>query len=103
MSEKEKQDDQDMQLEISVDEVTAQGVYCNLAVVNHSDAEFTMDFIFVQPQGPRAKVRSRVITSPRHVRRIIQALEENLRVYEQEFGPVDGPLVSPSTDFGEVH
>ena len=61
MSEKQTKE---VKLEIQVDEEIARGIYANLAVVNHSDAEFTLDFIFVQPQAPRAKVRSRVITSP---------------------------------------
>jgi hypothetical protein len=89
MSEKKKQGGaKEVKIEIQLDEETAQGVYANLAVVNHTDAEFTLDFVFVQPQAPRAKVRSRVITSPRHVRRLIAALEENLRRYEQQFGAV---------------
>jgi len=58
----------EIKLEIQLDEDVAQGVYSNLAVVNHSDSEFILDFIFVQPQAPRAKVRSRVITSPSHRR-----------------------------------
>jgi hypothetical protein len=89
MSEKKKQEaGKQVKLEIQLDEETAQGVYANLAVVNHTDTEFTLDFLYVQPQAPRAKVRSRVITSPRHVRRLIAALEENLRRYEQKFGSV---------------
>ena len=80
---------QEVKLEIQVDEDIAQGIYANLAVVNHSDAEFTLDFIFVQPQAPKAKVRSRVITSPKHIKRLLLALEDNLQKYEQRFGPVD--------------
>jgi hypothetical protein len=79
----------EVKLEIQVDEDIAQGIYANLAVVNHSDAEFTLDFIFVQPQAPKAKVRSRVITSPKHIKRLLMALEENMQKYEQRFGPVD--------------
>jgi hypothetical protein len=86
MSEKQPKE---MKIEIQLDEEIAQGVYANLAVVNHSDAEFTLDFIFVQPQAPRAKVRSRVITSPKHVKRFLKALEENLKRYEDKFGTVD--------------
>lgn len=102
MSEKKEQD---VKLEIQLDEETAQGVYANLAVVNHSDAEFTLDFIFVQPQATRAKVRSRVITSPRHVKRLLMALEENVRRYEQTFGPIDlGPSVTmPPAVEGNYH
>jgi hypothetical protein len=79
----------DVKLEIQVDEEMAQGVYINLAVINHNDAEFTFDFIFVQPQAPRAKVRSRVITSPRHAKRMLLALQENLARYEKTFGPIE--------------
>ncbi len=79
----------EVKLEIQVDEDVAQGVYANLAVVNHSDAEFTLDFIFVQPQAPRAKVRSRVITSPKHLKRLMLALQDNVEKYEQRFGPID--------------
>jgi len=82
------QNRQELRIEIQLDEETAQGCYANLAVVNHTDAEFTLDFIFVQPQAPRAKVRSRVITSPRHVKRLIQVLQENMARYEARFGPV---------------
>jgi len=85
----------ELKLEIQLDEETAQGVYANLAVVNHSDAEFTLDFIFVQPQVTRAKVRSRVITSPRHAKRLLLALEENVRLYEQNFGPIETAPAAP--------
>jgi hypothetical protein len=88
MSEKQEP----MKLEIQLDEEMAQGVYANLAAVNHTDAEFVLDFIFVQPHAPRAKVRSRVVTSPRHARRLLAALEENIRRYEQRFGPIEPPL-----------
>ena len=97
--------EQEIKLEIQLDEETAQGVYANLAVVNHSDAEFTLDFIFVQPQASRAKVRSRVITSPRHIKRLLLALEDNVRKYEQKFGPIDpGPKeMSTPVDAGNYH
>ena len=86
MSEKPKKE---VKLEIQLDEDVAQGIYANLAVVNHSDAEFTLDFIFVQPQAPRAKVRSRVISSPKHIKRLLLALEDNVKKYEQRFGMID--------------
>jgi hypothetical protein len=80
--------EEEIKLEIHIDEETAQGVYANLAVVNHTDAEFIIDFIFAQPQAPRAKVRSRIITSPAHVRRLIAALQENLQRFEKTHSPV---------------
>jgi len=89
-----------VRMEIHLDDDTAQGVYSNLAVVNHSDAEFTIDFIFVQPQAPKARVRSRVITSPRHVKRLISALQENLQRYERVHGPVEP---APAQDDAHYH
>ena len=62
----EEKKKQEVKLEIQLDEDMAQGAYVNLASVNHNEAEFVVDFIFVQPQAPRAKVRSRVILSPQH-------------------------------------
>ena len=87
MSEQKKA--QPVQIQIQVDDDIAQGVYANLAMVNHNDAEFTLDFIFVQPQAPVAKVRSRVITSPRHMKRLAMALQENIARYEARFGEID--------------
>jgi hypothetical protein len=79
----------EVKLEIQLDEEVAQGMYANLAVINHTDAEFTLDFVFVQPQAPRAKVRSRIITSPRHAKRLLLALQENLARYEKSHGPIE--------------
>ena len=93
----EEKKPQEVKLEIQLDEEMAQGAYVNLAVVNHNEAEFVVDLIFVQPQTPRAKVRSRVILSPQHAKRFVAALQENINRYEQNFGeitpaqqPVDG-------------
>jgi len=97
-----KSTSQEIKLEIKLDDDMAQGIYSNLAIVNHSDAEFILDFIFIQPQAPQAKVRSRIITSPRHVKRLVRALEENLRAYEQNFGPVE-IAEKPAPPEGDYH
>ncbi|AMV73231.1 DUF3467 domain-containing protein [Desulfuromonas carbonis] len=91
-----------VKLEIQLDDETAQGVYSNLALVNHTETEFTIDFIYVQPQLPKAKVRSRIITSPRHLRRLIGALQENLRRYEEQHGPV-ATEAPPAVDDAHYH
>lgn len=90
---------EEVKLEIHIDEETAQGVYANLAVVNHTDAEFIIDFIFTQPQAPRAKVRSRIITSPAHVKRLIAALQENLQRFEKN----QSPVLLPPAHGGDFH
>ncbi len=78
-----------VQLQIDLDPQTAQGVFVNLAMVNHTDTEFTLDFIYVQPQAPKATVRARVITTPKHLKRLLFALQENLDKFEDRFGIVD--------------
>jgi hypothetical protein len=76
-------------LQIQIDETVAQGLYANMALVNHTDAEFTLDFIYVQPQQPKASVRARIITSPRHMKRLLAAMADNLQKYEARFGVVE--------------
>lgn len=93
----------EVKLEIQLDEETAQGVYSNLVAVNHSDTEFALDFIFVQPQAPRARVRSRVIISPRHAKRLLLALQENLAHYERAFGPVEPAVQRVDERDGHYH
>jgi len=80
---------EEVQLKIEIDEPTAQGLYCNLAMVNHTPTEFTMDFIYVQPQQPKAKVRARIITSPQHMKRLLAAMQDNVGRYEKNFGLID--------------
>jgi hypothetical protein len=84
------------QLQIDLDEVTAQGAYSNLVLINHNDNEFVLDFAYLQPGAPRARVRSRVISSPRHTKRLLRALEYNVRKYEERFGKIDEPDPVPT-------
>src|ERR1700710_1283874 len=77
------------QIQIDIDEGTAQGAYSNLVLINHNENEFVLDFAYLQPAQPRARVRSRVISSPRHTKRLLRALEINLRRYEERFGKID--------------
>jgi hypothetical protein len=98
MSDQPKMPPAPPQLQIELDETTAQGAYCNLVFMNHNDSEFTFDFVYVQPGGPRARVRSRIILSPRHAKRFLQALENNIARYEQVFGKIEEVApVDPST------
>jgi hypothetical protein len=78
-----------VQIQIQLDEEVAQGMYVNLALVNHNETEFTIDVMYLQPQQPKAKVRARLISSPKHTKRLMRALEENIRRYEERFGPID--------------
>lgn len=80
---------QPMRIQIQLDDDTAQGQYINLALVNHTESEFTVDLMYLQPQQPKAKVQSRAIMSPQHTKRLMMALQDNLRRYEERFGKVE--------------
>ncbi len=90
-------------LEIQLDNDVAQGTYVNLAVVNHTDAEVTLDFIYVQPQELKGKVRSRIIVSPRHAKRLLHALKENIERYEQAFGEIPLEVRREPTEVTPYH
>jgi hypothetical protein len=77
----------EIQLQIQLDDDVANGHYVNMALVNHTETEFTLDFIYVQPQQPRARVRSRIITNPKHMKRLLLAMQDNVAKFESRFGP----------------
>jgi len=87
MSERNEKNNQ-IQLEIQMDDNTAQGIYTNLAGITHSETEFIFDFLFIQPNQPKAKLRARIISSPIHTKRFLMALMENIRKYEERFGKI---------------
>lgn len=82
------------QLNIELPEETAQGVYSNLAIITHSPSEFVLDFVRVMPGLPKARVKSRVIVTPQHAKRLMKALQDNIRKYEQQHGTI-GELAGP--------
>ena len=77
------------QLQIQLPPEIAHGAYVNLTLVNHTETEFVFDFIYIQPLEPRATVRSRVITSPKHAKRLLGALSDNIARYEAQWGAID--------------
>ena len=84
-----KQDNQQgQQLQIDLPQEVAQGVYSNFAIISHSSSEFVVDLATLMPGVPKATVRSRVLLAPEHAKRLIQALQENVMRYEQEFGKI---------------
>jgi hypothetical protein len=82
-------------IQLQVDDDIAQGTYANLVIINHTESEFLLDFAFLQPGNGRAKVRSRIISSPRHTKRLLRALQKNLERYEEGFGRIDVPDDDP--------
>jgi hypothetical protein len=89
MPEKPPAPAQAVQVQIEIDPATAVGVFVNLAMVNHTDSEFTLDLMYLQPQAPRATVRCRAIMTPKHTKRLLLALQDNISKYEAQFGPID--------------
>ena len=77
-----------VKLEVRVDDAVAPGVYSNGLMVHVSETEMTLDFLHVEPARPLARVRSRVVVAPRQARRMLRLLQDNLRRYEQRFGPI---------------
>jgi len=79
------------QLNIELDETIAEGTYANLAIINHSASEFVVDFVNVMPGVPKAKVKSRIILTPAHAKRLLRALADNVDKFEARFGKIDEP------------
>jgi len=86
----EKQPTQ-IKLEVKIRDDLASGRYTNMAIAHHNDSEFILDFVFVQPQAPRAEVAARIIMSPRNLKRTVRLLEDRLAHYEKLFGEVSTP------------
>ncbi|WP_109832173.1 DUF3467 domain-containing protein [Reichenbachiella versicolor] len=83
------------QINIELSEEIAEGVYANLAMIAHSNSEFVIDFIRLMPGVPKAKVKSRVVVTPEHAKRLFLALQENIQKYEKMFGPIKQVEESP--------
>ncbi len=86
MAEEQQQGEQQVNIELT-DEM-AEGTYSNLAVITHSNAEFIADFINVMPGIPKAKVKSRIILTPQHAKRLMKALADNIKKFEAANGPI---------------
>lgn len=84
------------QVQIKADEKELQGVYSNLVMIQHHAEEFTLNFVYVFPNGTHGKLMSSVIVSPGHAKRIWRALGENISRFEAQHGPIkEGPEGGP--------
>ncbi len=83
------------QLNIELPEDVAEGIYSNLAIISHSNSEFVLDFIRLMPNMPKAKVKSRLILTPPHAKRLLKALVDNIQRYEAQHGVIDEPEQPP--------
>ncbi|MEX0635445.1 MAG: DUF3467 domain-containing protein [Ferruginibacter sp.] len=78
----------DQQLNIEISEEMAEGTYANLAIITHSHAEFVLDFVNVMPGAPKSKVKSRIILTPFHAKRLMKAIVENVQKFETTNGTI---------------
>ncbi|OYU80755.1 MAG: hypothetical protein CFE23_07185 [Flavobacterium sp. BFFFF1] len=76
------------QINIELDEKTAEGIYSNLAIINHSASEFVLDFVCIMPGTPKAKVKSRIVLTPQHAKRLLKAMGENIHRFESAHGEI---------------
>lgn len=79
------------QLQIELKEDIAEGTYANLAIIAHSTSEFVLDFVRMMPGVNKAKVKSRIVMTPEHAKRLALALQDNLMRYEAQFGEIRLP------------
>ena len=89
------------QLNIELSEQVAEGEYANLAIISHSHMEFVLDFIRLVPNVPKAKVKSRIIITPQHAKRLMKALADNINKYESQHGVIEdnSPQQMPPMSF----
>jgi hypothetical protein len=88
-------ENQENQINIELSPEVAEGIYSNLAIISHSSSEFVVDFVRIMPGTPKANVKSRIILTPEHAKRLLYALQENVAKYESIFGKIktaDGAL-----------
>lgn len=92
------------QLNIELNEEIGQGTYSNLAIITHSSSEFVIDFVRIMPGIPKANVKSRVILTPEHAKRLLHALQDNIKRYENVHGQIKitpgGDPMMPPMGFG---
>lgn len=83
------------ELNIELTEEIAEGNYANLAIISHSSAEFILDFIRILPGVAKAKVKSRIIMTPQHAKRLLLAMQDNIQKYEMNYGAIELKELEP--------
>jgi len=76
------------QINVELGEKEAEGIYANFAIINHTPAEFVLDFARIFPGVPKAKIQVRLIMTPQHAKSLARALQENLEKFETSFGEI---------------
>jgi len=98
----EQTPEQGPHLDIELNEEVAEGIYSNLAIITHSNSEFVLDFIKVMPGVPKARVKSRIVLTPQHAKRLLAALKDNVAKFEATNGviKVEGQTAAFPMNFG---
>jgi hypothetical protein len=81
----------EQQINIELSAEMAEGTYSNLAIISHSTSEFVIDFVRIMPGTPKANVKSRIILTPEHAKRLLFALQDNVAKFEKQFGRINMP------------
>ncbi|MBD5387791.1 DUF3467 domain-containing protein [bacterium] len=93
----EKKNAQKTNIELELTADVADGIYSNLALITHSQSEFIIDFTSVMPGVAKARVKSRIILTPQHAKRLMKALSDNVHRYENMFGSIEEPEPIPAS------
>lgn len=87
-------------IDVELDDAVAQGHYSNLAIISHSSSEFILDFATVLPGVPKARVKSRIILTPEHAKRLLRSLQDNIVRYESNIGKIEIPTPQMAPESG---
>ena len=79
----------EQKIDIALSDDVAEGTYSNLAIITHSNSEFIVDFVSLMPGVPKGKVKSRIILTPQHAKRLLLALEDNIKRFESFHGKIN--------------
>lgn len=93
------------ELSIELTPEVAEGIYSNLAIISHSTSEFVVDFVRIMPGTPKANVKSRIILTPEHAKRLLFALQDNITKFEQQNGKIkvgEAQAIPPMSFGGEA-
>lgn len=98
----------EQKIDIALSDDVAEGIYSNLAIITHSNSEFIVDFVSLMPGVPKGKVKSRIILTPQHAKRLLLALEDNIKRFESfhgkinDFDPMKGIPIQLGKSQGEA-
>lgn len=88
MADENQQMPKEGQVNVELSEEIAEGIYSNLAIINHSASEFVLDFIKIMPGVPKARVKSRIVLTPQHAKRFLRAMQDNVARFEAQHGEI---------------